>query len=147
MSDKRYYNHTKDASSPTVTCKRCSFLVLPAKCQEKKVTSNGFTLLEVIIALVILFVTMLPLINSIYRNNSLVRAEQLFTGMCILEQERFRFHCIPGQRFPSQRRIINNDEWVTTTNITGTGIRTISMMVKKNRIECGNVVFLDYDEK
>ena len=99
------------------------------------------------IALALLFITLVPLVELIYKNNSLIRAEQEITGMCILEQEVLKTRCKFSETVPVRRRTINGSEWVINSEISGSDLKTIKMIISKNNKERGRTFFLENPAK
>lgn len=107
----------------------------------------GYTLLEIIITLALLFLTLTPTSIMIHRNNSLTRAQQELTAMCLLEQEVARAKCRSLNILPVQRHIIDNSEWTITSTIAGDKLKKVTMVVCKNNMERGRTIFYAYIEK
>jgi hypothetical protein len=109
-------------------------------------SGSGYTLLEVTIALALLTLTLAPLSVMIHRNNSLIRAHQEITAMSLLEQEIARAKCRSLNILPIQRRIIDNKEWIITTEISGDKLKTVTMIASFSGRERGRSVFYEYTD-
>jgi hypothetical protein len=109
--------------------------------------ASGYTLLEIAIALALLFQTLAPISVMIHRNNSLIRAQQELTAMCLLEQEVARAKCRSLNILPVQRHVIDNCEWTITSTISGDKLKKVTMVVCKNNMERGRTIFYANIEK
>jgi hypothetical protein len=91
--------------------------------------------------------TLAPISIMIHRNNTLTRAQQEITAMCLLEQEIARAKCRSLNILPVQRHVINNSEWTITSTISGDKLKKVTMVAAKNNMERGRTVFYAYIEE
>lgn len=102
---------------------------------------QGYTLIETLIAFVILMVILVPCIGYLYRLSGGHDAEKKITAICILEQEAAIVRTFPDKKLPVKRRMVNNSEWLITTEVTGSGLLRYRMAVSDGKRDLGEVVF------
>ncbi|MBN1604949.1 MAG: hypothetical protein JW915_25300 [Chitinispirillaceae bacterium] len=111
------------------------------------ISKSGYSLLEVTIALALLFFTLAPLSVMIHRNNALIHARQEIIAMCLLEQEIARAKCRSLNILPVQRRVINNAEWIITSEVSGDKLKTVTMVASLFGKERGRSVFYEFTDQ
>lgn len=67
--------------------------------------------------------------------------------MCLLEQEITRAKCRKLSILPVQRRVIDNNEWIITSEVSGEKLKTVSMTISLFGKEQGRSVFYEFTDK
>lgn len=109
--------------------------------RQKIQKSSGYTLLETLIAFVILLVIVVPLVSFLFRISGAHDSERMFTGICLMEQEAALVRAFPGKSIPVKMRIINGREWVIKTEVGGSELLQYKMRVSEGEKMRGEVMF------
>jgi prepilin-type N-terminal cleavage/methylation domain-containing protein len=94
--------------------------------------STGFTLIEVMIAVVVFVGVVVPLLAHIFGGKNQNRAQDLITATCFLEQEAKKAQVLPDNPAPEITRTINGVEWKIKWVVTGEKIQTCVAKVFKS---------------
>jgi prepilin-type N-terminal cleavage/methylation domain-containing protein len=93
--------------------------------------SSGFTLVEVLVAVVVFVTVAVPLLSYVFGGRNQNRALDLFTATCFLEQETKKAQVLPDNPAPEITRTINGVEWKMKWEVTGGKIQTCIARVYK----------------
>lgn len=108
--------------------------------------NRGYTLIETLVALSMLFIIATPILSVIFRNNHAIEAERVITGIGILEQEARRISADPQAMVHEKKITINGREWIITTEKTGSGIVLYHMVVSLEKKRAGEICFLQREK-
>lgn len=85
---------------------------------------RGFTLIEVLVALALFLVVIVPLIGHMSVSVKINRGKNKMVAACIIEQEAAKMRMFPDETFNEKRRKINGKEWVIKTTFKGNKLKT-----------------------
>jgi prepilin-type N-terminal cleavage/methylation domain-containing protein len=105
---------------------------------------QGFTLLEILIAIVLLSVVVVPLIFTFRQDKMFVHDRDRVTAMCLIDQEAEMVRVFPRYMSPVKRKTIAGQEWEICCEKTPTPPEECRISVKKNGREISTVTFLVY---
>jgi Tfp pilus assembly protein FimT len=92
---------------------------------EKKQSSifqdnnHGYSLLETVIALVILIAVVVPLVSLMHRDNTIAAARNELTGIWLIEREAALVRDFPEKQVPLKRYTVKDREWTLRINKKG----------------------------
>jgi type II secretory pathway pseudopilin PulG len=92
------------------------------KKQFRRDNIEGYTLLEVVIALAILTAVVVPLVSIISRTVFTGNLKNELTGIWLCEQEADLIMAFPDHTIPVKHRYIDNLEWTIKTEKSGSGL-------------------------
>jgi type II secretory pathway pseudopilin PulG len=81
--------------------------------------SQGYTLIESLVALGILIAVIVPLSAFFYKQNRTIQAQQSLTALCLLEQEAALAVSFPEDVVSAKRRFLDGKEWTIRTEASG----------------------------
>lgn len=107
----------------------------------------GYTLLEVLIALIIFMAAVVPLIGRLWTVNMSIDAQNKYTAQCLLEQEIACSQTFPADIIPLKRRMVNAKEWEITSALTGSTLQSCAIAVSVNKKTYASAVIYVYDNQ
>lgn len=113
----------------------------PIKNKNHK-NNDGYTLVETLVALSMLFIIAAPILSGIFKNNHAIDSERIITSIGILEQEARKLKANPMDYLPQKKRNVNGREWIITTEKTGSSVVQYHIVAQLNNKKEGEVYFL-----
>ena len=107
-------------------------------------SSRGFTLLEVLTALAIFGIALVPLIGRMGGVVRLADDRCRLEATCILEQEAARIRFDPRLGLPVKNRYLGKRKFVVECEQQGEGLRTVKIRVSRNGKMVADAVLLVY---
>jgi len=107
-----------------------------------KVKTDGYSLLETLIAVSILLIIAGPILSGIYRNNHAIDAEHIITAIGLLEQEACRLSLSADAFSPVKKRMVNGREWTVNCSRKGAQILQYHLEAVLDKKKINEIYFL-----
>jgi prepilin-type N-terminal cleavage/methylation domain-containing protein len=112
-----------------------------------KAKQDGYTLIEVILAMFLFSAIAIPMLCAVISNSDAMRSQESLTAAYLLEQEAMRVRLFPEDAAPIVHRTLDGKAWTVEIKADGTPLVKYELMaIKKNR-NCGRAIVYAYQKK
>ena len=109
-------------------------------------TKKGYTLVEVLVAMGLFLVVIVPLIGHMSVAIKINKGKNKMVAASIIEQESSVLRMFPDETFNVKRRKIGGREWVIKTSFKGGKLKTCRISAHYKGKEIGKAIFYLYKD-